>query len=97
MSSVRTMGFAQNYHVLLDDGTMIDFNRKGEWEGIDMPRGQNVPLGLVPKPIREKVATRYPGQKIENLDREEGEYELELSNGIDLVFDAKGNLIQGKK
>ena len=34
----------------------------------------------------------FPGEKITKIDRDSREYEVELSNDVDLKFDKKGQL-----
>ncbi len=78
------------YEVILNDGTELDFDGKGNLKEIDAGRA-GVPDALVMKPIRDYVTNNYPGQKIVNMDVERSGYDIELANGTDLVFDRSGN------
>ena len=79
-----------DYEVVLNDGTELDFDKNGNLKEIDTGRA-GVPDGLVMKSIRDYVASNYPGQKIVNMDIERSGYDIELANGTDLVFDRAGN------
>lgn len=87
----KTLGRVNDYEVVLSDATEIDFGHDGSWDKIEMPRGQAVPSAIIPKAITDYVAKNYSGQKITAIDKERNSYEIELQNGIDLVFDRSGN------
>lgn len=86
----KTLGYITDYEVVLTDGTEIDFNRDGSWDNIDMPASKAVPSGLVPKQIADYVVKNFPKQKIVSIDKESHGYDIELQNGLDLVFDRAG-------
>ena len=79
------------YEVDLSSGAEIDFRDNGDWKEIKAARGCAVPAGIVPTAIAKHVAANYPGQKIVEISRKRGGYEIELSNGseIKLTEDAK--------
>lgn len=81
------------YDVILNDGTEIDFNGKGEWEEIDC--GNNsIPTGILPNTIHSYVKQNYKGAKIISVEKKNNKYEIELSNGVDLLFDRAGNFLK---
>ena len=79
-----------DYDVVLNDGTELDFDNKGNLKEIDCGASA-VPATLILKPIRDYVANNFSGQKIVTLDINSNYYDIELSNGVDLVFDRAGN------
>ena len=79
-----------DYEVVLNNGTEIDFDSKGNLKEIDCGAA-SVPDGLLLKPIRDYVAKNFPGQKIVNLEVNRNSYDVELSDGMDLEFDRSGN------
>ena len=83
---------SRNYEVLFADGTKLEFTRDGEWKEVDC-RKNSVPAELVPQEINGFVASRYPDAKIVQIDRGRNGYEVELSNGLELTFDKKFNLV----
>ena len=81
------------YEVVLQDGTEMEFNGKGQWDNVDC-KNRAVPAALIPTAITEYVNTNFPGQVIVNIDKELHGYEIELSSDLDLKFDKDGKLIK---
>ena len=80
------------YEVVLQDGTEIDFDSKGQWDKIDCKRA-TVPAKLIPDAIATYVQTNFPGQAIVKIDKELFGYEIELQNDLELKFDKNGRLV----
>lgn len=83
---------SRNYEVIFTDGTKVEFTRNGEWKELDCRKGE-VPAALVPAEINKAVSERYPDAKILQIDRDRNDYEVRLSNRLELTFDKKFNLI----
>lgn len=81
-----------SYECRLDDGTKIEFNRKGNWKKVDCHMTA-VPAAIVPQAIQQYVATNFAGCIITKIDKERYGYDIELSNDIDLKFNYQGVLI----
>ena len=77
---------SNEYEVVLANGTKIEFKGDGEWKDIDC-RGGEVPAALVPKKIADYVTKKYSSATITELKREHREWEVKLSNGLELTFD----------
>lgn len=79
------------YEVALKSGAEIDFRENGDWKDIKAARGNSVPAALIPTAISKYVAANYRGQKIVEISRKRGGYEIQLSNGTELKLteDAK--------
>ncbi len=80
------------YEVRLKDGTELDFTRKGEWDKIDCKMNP-VPAVLVPSVISDYIKSCYPDALIVKYDKEHYGCEVELSNGLEMKFNKKGQLI----
>ena len=78
------------YEVLLSDGTIIEFNRKGEWK--EMKCTDGLPVTLVPGYITRYIVGRFPKQLIIDCEKLKGGYEVTLSNGLEIQFDLRGNV-----
>ena len=92
---VETNSFGNDeYEIILQDGTKVKF--EGEvWDEVKVPAGQSVPSYFVLEPIQTYVTANMPGQTIVKIDREDnGGYEIGLSNGVEVKFDASGNFIK---
>lgn len=81
------------YEVLLANGTEIEFDSNGNWEDIDGNRN-NLPQSVVPKAIAGYITKNFNGQSVQQIEKKRTGYEVELSSGIDLDFDANGNFIR---
>lgn len=82
----------KSYDVVLQNGTKLEFNKKGELTEIDCKQGA-VPVKLIPLSIKNYLQNNYPGQTVKKLEIKKNEYEVELSNGMDLTFNKHFQLI----
>ena len=82
----------RSYDVVLQNGTKLEFNKKGELTEIDCKQGV-VPVNLIPLSIKNYLQNNYPGQSVKKLEIKKKEYEVELSTGIDLTFNKHFQLI----
>lgn len=85
--------FDKSYKVIFTNGNKVEFNNKGEWKEVDCKFTQ-VPEGIVPRQIQSHVAANYKETKIVEIDRDKRDYEIKLSNGLELKFDLRFNLIK---
>ena len=81
-----------SYECRLDDGTKIEFNRKGNWKKVDCHMIA-LPAAIVPATIQQYVSANFPGTVITKIDKERYGYDIELTNDIDLKFNYQGVLI----
>jgi len=77
--------FDKSYEVVFTSGENIEFDRKGNWTEIDCKLSA-VPAALVPVKIARYVKSNYPGAKILKIERDSKEYEVKLSNRMELTF-----------
>ena len=82
----------KSYDVVLQNGTKLEFNKKGELTEIDCKQGV-VPVNLIPLSIKNYLQNNYPGQSVKKLEIKKKEYEVELYNGMDLTFNKHFQLI----
>ena len=93
MAKVETDFLDKNYDVVFTNGNKVEFDKKGNWTNVDCEHTQ-VPVAILPEAIRQYVAKNYPDAKvlkIEVTDRKG--YDVELSNGFELEFDKRMNVI----
>lgn len=86
-------GYAE-YKVYLRNGFEIEFDDLGAWTDIDAPSGAVIPAGIAPAAIEYFVAENYPYDGINEISVERYGYDIELVSGVDLEFDANGNLLR---
>lgn len=89
---IKNSHLNSEYEVLFVSGQEVEFDAAGQWTDVDAPKGQTVPSGIVPS-IDEYVGLNYDGIGINEISREANGYEVELVNGIELLFDANGQFI----
>lgn len=88
-----------NFEVALNDGTELIFDQQGNFLGIDDDGDddfgdEDIAPGDLPADILDFVSTHFPGSTIEEAERENnGNYEVELSEDVELIFDAEGNFL----
>ena len=75
----------KSYDVIFTTGEKIEFDRSGNWTEIDCKRSE-VPATLVPTQIKNYVNTNYSGNKILKIEKDRNEYEINLSNGVEVKF-----------
>ena len=84
-------GLSCKYEVRLNDGTEINFSKKGVWDKVDCQMSE-VPAALIPQMIANYVQTNYAGSVIVKIDKERYGHQIELSNDLEFKFDKNGNL-----
>ena len=80
------------YEVVFTNSTKLEFQKDGNWKEVDC-KYSTVPTGIVPAQIAQYVTQNYPDTKIVKIDRDKRDYEVKLTNGLELTFDLKFNLI----
>ena len=81
-----------DYEVRLEDGTKIDFNGSGEWTDISNKK-TGIPLKIIPDKLVDYVKKQYPEVHFLSIERDSRDYEIKLSNGVELTFTLDGKLI----
>ena len=54
----------------------------------------DIAIDDLPQNILDYITENYPDTSIDEAEIEDGEYEVELKNGIDLYFDIDGNFLR---
>ena len=76
------------YEVVFTSARKLEFKRNGEWLKVEA-KYRAVPEEIVPEQIAEYVRTHFPGVMVKEIAKERKEYEVELSNSLELKFDRK--------
>lgn len=97
LSSIKD-GF--DYDVTLSDYTKIDFDGnmfgKLEWDEVDCKHASiytEVPTKLIPAEITDYVNRVHSTQTIVKIAKDTRGWDIELSNGIEIEFDKRFNVI----
>ena len=91
LAKMETELMSKSYEVIFADGDHIDFDDKGNWEEVDC-KSSSVPAAVVPVRIMDYVRTNYPDETVKKIEKDRREYEVKLSNRVELSFDLKYNL-----
>ncbi len=87
-----------DYEVRLEDGVQINFERKGNWEEINVKKNQfpETILETLPQQLDYYVKTNYPGQTIRKIERKGYGYRVSLNkpNNVELTFTKQGAFIK---
>lgn len=92
LSKMESKFFDKTYEVIFTNGNKVEFDKRGEWREVDCKHGV-VPVAIVPAAIVNYVKTSYPDAQILKIDRGPKDYEVKLSNRMELKFDKRFNLI----
>ncbi|CAM3410555.1 PepSY-like domain-containing protein [uncultured Empedobacter sp.] len=86
------------------DGTMyevdfvnrdeIDFDQNGTWLKVEAEGNRSIPTGFILPSIVSYINTNYPTLKINQIEKTYEGFEVELTNDLDLIFNASGEFIR---
>lgn len=79
---------SETYEVEFDNGTELDFNKKGEITEIETEDRASIPLTVFPESIRSKIEREYPNAEVVTWEKEKDGHEIELRDGTELWFDS---------
>lgn len=92
LTTIESGVVSRSYDVVLRNGTKLEFDKKGNLTEIDCKQGI-VPSQLIPQPIKNYLKENYRGEAVRKIELNKKEYEVELTNGIDLTFNKHFQLI----
>lgn len=83
--------FDTSYDIIFTNGDKVEFDRNGNWTELKCKYSQ-VPVRLIPAAINSYVKN-YSSAKVLEIERDRNEYDVKLSNGIELTFNKKFQVI----
>lgn len=92
LATIESGVISRSYDVVMQNGTKLEFDKKGNLTEIDCKHGI-VPAQLIPQAIKNYLKDNYAGQSVKKIEINKNEYEVELSNGLDLTFNKHFQLI----
>lgn len=92
LATIESGVVSRSYDVVLRNGTKLEFDKKGNLTEIDCKQGI-VPSQLIPQPIKNYLKENYRVEAVRKIEWNKKEYEVELTNGIDLTFNKHFQLI----
>ena len=85
--------FGNEFNVRLNSGWELKFDNDGELIKADAKKTA-LPAGLVPEPLQKYVSTTVPSAAISELKKDGRNIDVDLTNGLDLVFDLNYNFLR---
>ena len=79
--------FDKSYEVFFTDGDNVEFNSTGFWENVDC-HNDSVPESILDVKILDYINLHHQGTYVVEIDKNRYNYDVELNNGLDLVFDS---------
>lgn len=92
LATIESNVIGKNYDVVLRNGTKLEFDKKGNLTEIDCKQG-TVPTQFIPQAIKNYLKANYARQSVKKIEMNKNEYEVELTNGLDLTFNKHFQLI----
>ena len=86
-------GIYVDYNVHFTTGGYVEFDKDGAWEKVSRLTN-GVPNSVVPAAILSYIQEKFPDAVVLVIEKERRKYDLELNNGLELLFDYSGNLIE---
>ena len=81
-----------SYDVIFTDGCKVEFDSKGNWTEVDCIN-HPIPEGIVPAAIENFVKTQYHNGHVVQIEIDRREYDVKLSNRVELTFNKKMQMI----
>ena len=92
LATIESGVVSRSYDVVLQNGTKLEFDKKGNLTEINCKQGI-VPALLIPQAIKNYLKDNYAGQSVKKNEMNKNEYEVELTNRLDLTFNKHFQLI----
>lgn len=83
-----------SYEVYFSNGVKLEFDQNGNWTEVDGKKKVSIPTAFIDKDITDYVAKNYPNARIIKIENDRTHFEVELSNGLELKFDAQGHFLR---
>jgi len=84
--------FYVKYEVMLEDNVTLKFNRKKQI--IEIVTEDRLPESIIPPKISSYISKNYPESYITLWENTGRRHEIELNNGINLVFRSSGEFLR---
>lgn len=95
LAKVEVDFFDKEYKVIFVNGQKVEFDRRGIWREVNCKYSE-VPSSIIPAFVVQCLKDNWPEAKIWKIsfDKSDKEYEVKLSNRLELKFNDKGALIE---
>lgn len=81
------------YTVRFENGMEIEFNSNGDWDEVES-HSECLPTGFLLTPILDFLSSNHPNCCIHEIARGKHKIEVELSDGLELIFNKSGEFFR---
>ena len=81
------------YTVRFENGMEIEFNGNGDWDEVES-HSECLPSGFLLEPILDFLNRNHPGFCLHEISRGYHKIEVELANGLEIIFNKNGELLR---
>lgn len=81
------------YTVRFENGMEIEFNSNGDWEEVES-HADCLPTGFLNENIINYLSKNLPNHCIHEISKSRFKVEIELDNGLELVFNKNGEFLR---
>lgn len=92
LAKVESGVFSKSYDVIFTNGEKLEFDKSGNWTEVNCEKTK-VPAAVIPSAIASYVKSTYPDAFITKIERNSKEYDVELSNHLEITFDTQFRVI----
>ena len=85
----------KKYEIELNNKISLEFST--EFKVTEIKSKDKLPDSVIPTAILTYVKTNYPNNTISDWEIDKGNQQIELNNGIDLIFNLKGEFLRVEK
>lgn len=82
------------YEVIFSNRDEVEFDANGNWVKVEAQGRNSIPTGFILPNIVNYITTNYPTTSIHQIEKKAFGFEVELTNDLDLIFDAKGEFVR---
>ena len=75
---------------MLTNGDELEFDSDGEWKEVECKRTA-VPVRFLPDAVKLYLNQNFATDSVEKVKRTSRNIEVELGNGLEVIFDTEGN------
>lgn len=81
-----------DFKVMYQSGEKVEFDKKGNWKDLDC-KTSAVPADLIPEQIKAHIKASFQDAVIIKIDRDRRGYEVKLSNGLEMEYNKKFQVV----
>lgn len=92
LAKVESDFFDKTYDVIFTNGDKLEFDKNGNWTEVSC-KSSAVPAAMVPAAIKTYVRKNYPHIQILEIEVDRKEYDVKLSNRLEITFNSRFQVI----